>query len=222
MTAVINKKVMAQNIKRCMKTKGISRKELCNRLGFAYSTVTDWLNAEKYPRIDKIELMANFFGVNKSELIEPHCLSQRQKEPISAPFRKNTTRIPVLGRVAAGIPIEAIEDIIDYEELDTSLPQFRTGTFFGLVIRGHSMTPTLRDKDVIIVRQQEDIDSGDIAVVLVGNEDATVKEVKKGVQGITLIGHNPSVYTPTFYSNKEIQTLPVRILGKVVELRRRF
>ena len=142
MTAVINKKVMAQNIKRCMKTKGISRKELCNRLGFAYSTVTDWLNAEKYPRIDKIELMANFFGVNKSELIEPRCLSQRQKEPISAPFRKKNIRIPVLGRVAAGIPIEAIEDIIDYEELDTSLPQFRTGTFFGLVVRGHSMTPT--------------------------------------------------------------------------------
>ena len=203
------------------KARTMSQEEVAKALNIDRTTYVKYERGGSVKR--NVEKLSNFFNVSTDYLLG------RSDSPtgscfvdIAHPPKEKTTRIPVLGRVAAGIPIEAIEDIIDYEELDTSLPQFRTGTFFGLVVRGYSMTPTLRDKDVIIVRQQEDIDSGDLAVVLVGNEDATVKEVKKGMQGITLIGHNPSVYTPTFYSNKEIQTLPVRILGKVVELRRRF
>ena len=71
MSALGNKEVMASNIKRYLEEMGISRKEFCNRLGFKYSTVTDWLNAEKYPRLDKIETMANFFGISKADLVEP-------------------------------------------------------------------------------------------------------------------------------------------------------
>jgi transcriptional regulator with XRE-family HTH domain len=72
MSALGNKEVMANNIKRYLDELGISRREFCNRLGFKYSTVTDWLNAEKYPRIDKIETMANFFGISKADLVEPY------------------------------------------------------------------------------------------------------------------------------------------------------
>jgi transcriptional regulator with XRE-family HTH domain len=72
MSALGNKEVMAKNIKRYLDELGISRREFCNRLGFKYSTVTDWLNAEKYPRIDKIEAMANFFGISKADLVEPY------------------------------------------------------------------------------------------------------------------------------------------------------
>ena len=71
MSALGNKEIMARNIKRYMQKMGISRKDFCERLGFAYSTVTDWLNAEQYPRIDKIEMMANFFGISKADLVEP-------------------------------------------------------------------------------------------------------------------------------------------------------
>ena len=71
MSALGNKEIMARNIKRYMQKMGIGRKDFCERLGFAYSTVTDWLNAEKYPRIDKIEMMANFFGISKADLVEP-------------------------------------------------------------------------------------------------------------------------------------------------------
>lgn len=81
MSALGNKQVMAQNIKMYMEDKGISRKEFCKRLGFAYSTVTDWLNAEKYPRIDKIEMMANFFGVSKADLVEPHTADHTPAQP---------------------------------------------------------------------------------------------------------------------------------------------
>lgn len=120
----------------------------------------------------------------------------------------------------AGIPIEAVEEILDYEEITPELAA--TGEFFALQIKGDSMEPTLRDGDVVIVKKQPTVDSGDIAIVLVNGNDATVKEVKESTAGITLIGHNVAVYTPQFYSNKEIQNLPVQIIGKVVEMRRTF
>lgn len=81
MSALGNKEIMARNIKRYMQKMGISRKDFCERLGFAYSTVTDWLNAEKYPRIDKIEMMANFFGISKADLVEPPASSPAPPAP---------------------------------------------------------------------------------------------------------------------------------------------
>ena len=91
MSALGNKEIMARNIKRYMQKMGISRKDFCERLGFAYSTVTDWLNAEKYPRIDKIEMMANFFGISKADLVEPPASSappEPQKSIEASPAQK--------------------------------------------------------------------------------------------------------------------------------------
>lgn len=130
-----------------------------------------------------------------------------------------STRIPVLGDVAAGIPIEAIQDIVDYEEIDEALAA--TGEFFGLRLKGASMEPRMRDGDVVIVRKQDDADTGDVAVVMVNGDNATVKRIKKEPSGITLIPNNPA-YDPIYYSNTEIRDLPVRIIGKVVELRAKF
>ena len=92
------------------------------------------------------------------------------------------------------------------------------GDYFGLVIRGDSMQPRMLDGDVIIIRQQEDVDNGDVAVVLVNGNDATVKKIKKTELGIQLIPYNPA-FDIIFYTNDEIENLPVRIMGKVVELR---
>lgn len=134
----------------------------------------------------------------------------------SQPVRPGYIRIPVLGRVAAGIPIDAIEEVIDWE--DISAEAAGDGEYFGLQIKGHSMEPKISDGDVVIVRRQPDVDSGDIAVVLVNGDDATVKRIKKSPQGVTLIPSNPA-YEPMYYSNEEIESLPVQILGRVVELR---
>lgn len=222
MSALGNKQVMAQNIKMYMEDKGISRKEFCKRLGFAYSTVTDWLNAEKYPRIDKIEMMATFFGVSKADLVEPHTATHSPAKPPapSQQLRDKGIRIPVLGRVVAGIPIEAIEEIIDWEEIPQKLAA--SGKFFALRVCGHSMEPGILEGDIVIVRQQEDVDNYDTAIVLVNGDEATVKRVKKQKEGITLIATNTSVYEPHFYSNQEIHDLPVKILGKIVEMRRKL
>ena len=127
-------------------------------------------------------------------------------------------RIPILGRVVAGIPIEAITDIEGYEEITPKMASL--GEYFALKIKGHSMEPQILDNDIVICKCQSDVESGDIAIILVNGDEATCKQIKKSQEGVTLIGFNPVVYQPHFYSNKEIAELPVNVIGKVVELRR--
>lgn len=131
----------------------------------------------------------------------------------------NGIKIPVLGHVAAGVPIEAVEEIIDTEEITEELA--RTGSFFGLKIHGDSMEPRMCEGDVVIVRQQNDADSGDVVIALINGDDATCKRLRKYRDGIELISNNPS-YEPMFFSNEDIEKKPVRIIGKVVELRGKF
>lgn len=134
-----------------------------------------------------------------------------------APPHKKGTRIPVLGRVAAGIPIEAITDVDDWEEIPESMA--KNGEYFALRIKGESMSPKLQPGDIVIVKKQNDVDTGDTAIVLVNGNDATVKQIKKTEAGIMLVGLNVEVYQPHFYSNKEIEELPIQIIGKVIESR---
>ena len=129
------------------------------------------------------------------------------------------TRIPVLGKVIAGIPLDAVEEIIDYEEIPIEMA--KNGEYFALQIKGDSMEPKFSAGDVVIVRKQEDVDNGDIAIVLVNGNEATVKKIRKFDGGINLIPTN-SNYDVLTYTNAQIEQLPVRIIGKVVELRAKF
>lgn len=203
-----NKEIMAKNIQHYMDKYGKSRRDMCEALGVKYTTLTDWVKGETYPRIDKIEMMANYFGISKADLVEKRNFSSRRGVLIN-----------VLGRVAAGIPLEAVEDIIDTEEISEEMA--RTGDFFGLQIEGDSMEPRMEEGDVVIVRKQHDADSGDVVIALVNGEDATCKRLRKFHDGIELVSTNPN-YAPIFFTNEEVQTLPVTILGKVVELRQKY
>lgn len=208
-----NREIMAQNIKYYMDKNNKTRNEICHDLGFAYSTFSDWVNGKKYPRIDKIELMAKYFNVSKTDLVERH---QKGAGLQSA----HGVRIPVLGRVVAGVPIEAVTDIIDYEEIPAQMA--KSGTYFALQVKGHSMEPVLREGDVVIVRQQPTVENGEVAIVLVNGDEATVKKVQESPSGLTLIGYNVAVYEPHTYTKEQCEQLPIRIIGKVVELRRKF
>lgn len=202
-----NKEIMAANIRFYMEKLGKTNREMCAALDVSYSTFYDWVTAVKYPRIDKIERMANYFGISKADLVELH------------KTKKDKHLIAVLGSVRAGIPIEAVEDILGYEEISDDMA--RLGEYFALRIKGASMLPRFTEGDIVIVRQQADIDSGDIAIVLIGNQDATIKKVVKFNGGINLVPTNPEYEVLTF-TDEQIGSLPVVILGKVVELRAKF
>lgn len=124
--------------------------------------------------------------------------------------------IPVYSRVAAGIPLEASGEIVDAEEIPIALA--RTGDYFGLRVQGDSMEPKISNGDTVIVRKQEDAESGELVVVLVNGNDATLKKLKKLQNGIMLISSNPA-YDPIIYTAEDIKRLPVQIVGRVVELR---
>jgi len=138
---------------------------------------------------------------------------------LSAPT-SSCVRIPVLRRVAAGIPLDSIEEVIDWEELPAHVAQ--KGSFFGLRIKGDSMEPGIRDGDTVIVREQEDAENGEIVVALVNGNDGCCKRLKKYDNGtIALISDNVS-YPPMYFNNSEIDNIPVVIRGVVKELRRKL
>ena len=201
-------KSIGERIKEARKSAGLTQLELAKKTELSRSYIGD-IEKDRYnPSVSTLQLIATATNTPLEDLLP----STKTVSPTG-----RGVRIPVLGRVVAGIPIQAVEEILDYEEITPELAA--TGEFFALKIRGHSMEPRMMEGDVVIVRRQDDVDSGDVAIVLVNGDEATVKRVKKQEDGITLIATNTSVYEPHYYSNKEIEELPVRILGKVIELR---
>lgn len=202
-------------LKRLREEKEITQAELGKALEISPSAIGMYEQGRRTPDIPTLKKIASYFNVSLDYLLGNSPAKAAQQQSAG-----RGVRIPVLGRVVAGIPLDAIEEIIDYEEIPKSMAA--TGEFFALQVKGDSMLPTLKDGDVVIVKKQPTVDSGDIAIILVNGNEATVKEVKESPGGITLIGHNVAVYTPQFYSNEEIKSLPVQVLGKVVEMRRKF
>lgn len=200
------------NIKRLREERGLSQDSLAKLTGY-----TDRSSIAKIEKglVDlqqsKIELFAKALGTSAKDLVG--------WEDDEKPLPTKGIIVNVLGRVAAGIPIEAIEDVIDTEEISEEMA--KTGEFFGLQIHGDSMEPKFSDGDVVIVRKQNDAESDDIVIAMVNGDDATCKRLKKYKDGIALISTNPA-YDPMYFSKEEIETKPVRILGRVVELRAKF
>lgn len=194
---------------------GISFQELSDKTGFSKSVLQRYEKGttKKIP-IDRIEIIAKALNIDPFSLYTFDQATTALEKSMN-----NKCLIPVLGTVRAGIPIEAVENIIDYEEISEDMA--RQGEFFALQIKGDSMEPKISEGDVVIVRKQSDVDSGNIAIVLVNGEEATIKKIQKFDGGINLIPSNPS-YDVKTYTNDQIESLPVQILGKVVELRAKF
>lgn len=198
-----------KNIKRLREERGLSQDALAKLTGYTdRSSITKIEKGQVDLQQSKIELFAKALGTTSRDLV-----GWDIDFPSSS---KKGITINVLGRVAAGVPIEAIEDIIDTEEITEDMA--RTGEFFGLQIHGDSMEPRMYEGDVVIVRQQDDAESGDIVIAMVNGNDATCKRLTKYSGGIGLISLN-SKYEPMMFSNEEIANKPVKIIGKVVELR---
>ncbi len=201
-----------------LKKKNVSNYKVSKETGITQTTLSAWKNGKITPKTDTLQKIADYFGVSLDYLTghsKSNSFENDNKEIKS-------TRIPVLGKVSAGIPIEAIENYEgdEWEEIPQEMAS--KWDYFALKIKGKSMEPKFSENDVVIVRKQPTLESGEIGVVVVNGCDATVKKVYKQENGISLIALNQDVFAPKFYDNKEIEELPVKILGKVVELRAKF
>ena len=166
------KKIFSKNLKKYMQMYDKSQTDLIEDLGLNRSSVSTWVNGTRLPRMDKVDMLANY------------------EESFAV-------KIPILGTVVAGMPISAYEDILEYEEITPEMAQ--TGEFYALKVKGNSMEPRICEGDVVIVKVQPDVECGDIAVVIVNGDEATVKKISKSEEGITLIANNPAVYTLRIY-----------------------
>lgn len=193
-----------------LKAQGKKQKELTDYLGISKNAFTDWKSGRITSYTKHLPQIAEFLDVSVDYLVGRQELGANRGKGV---------QIPVLGKVIAGIPVDAVEDVLDYEEITSEMAA--KGDYFALQIKGDSMEPKFSEGDVIIVRKQSYAETGDIAVVLVNGGEATVKKIKKRPDGIMLVPTNPN-YEVMFYNNTDIQKLPVTIIGKVVELRAKF
>ena len=166
--------------------------------------------------------LARVYNIDYIDLLEKAGyidLAQKEKINNSSAQKTNPAVVLVYGTIPAGIPMEMIEDIIDTEEIDANM--LKGGKeYFGLKIKGNSMYPEYLDGDTIILEKMDDVESGSDAVVMVNGNDGTFKRVFKNENGIILQPLNPE-FQPIVYTNEQIEKLPIRVIGKVVELRRK-
>jgi len=201
-----NREIFSKNLKYYMLLNHKDRNDLAKDLNLPYTTVTSWYNGEFYPRIDKIQLLANYFSIQKSDLVEDH--------------DKKKNIVNVYSSVHAGILSEMIENIVDTEEISEKLAS-SDKTYFGIKVKGDSMLPDYHEGDTLIIERTPSCESGSDCIVAINGNEAFLKRVYINSNGITLQALNPK-YEALIYSNDEVKQLPVTIIGIVKELRRKI
>lgn len=222
----------ANRLKKALDYNNMKPIDLARKTNINKSLISSYLSGICKAKQDKLDLIARTLGVSEAWLMGYDVDMDREwfedKEPSelsidNARYIENTiktVKIPLLGKVPAGIPIEAIEEILGYEELPASM--IKNGeNYFALKIDGDSMYPDYKTGDIIIIRQQNDCNSGDDCVVMVNGDDATFKRVVKQEKSIILKPLN-NEYEPYYFDEYEIMTKPVKIIGVAVEVRRKL
>lgn len=210
--------MLGDNIRYLRLKQGLSQDTLADKLGYkSYTTIQKWESGVSEPPVKKLRELATIFNIDMDDMASKDLQAEdHSSSPVSS---KHGVTIKVLGRVAAGIPINAITEIIDTEEISEDMA--KTGDFFALQIKGDSMEPKISNGDVVIVRQQNDAETGDTVIALINGDDAVCKRLRKYKEGLELISTNPS-YAPLYFDEETIKNKPVKIIGKVVELRAKF
>ena len=217
---MLTNKELGEYLKKIRKSKDLSLRQVDYKSDVSFSHLSMIENGSRKPSPLTLKELAKIYNLDYIDLYEKAgYLDLAEKERLETKSSPSSAVVFVYGTIPAGIPMECIEDIIDTEEIPADM--LRGGKqYFGLKIKGDSMEPDYLDGDVIIFQKQDDCESGDDCVVMVNGNSGTFKRVFKNENGIILQPLN-NKYQPMIYSNKQIETLPVKILGVFEELRRK-
>ena len=210
---------IGQRIKELRLAHNMTGYELGLKLNITRNAVSQWETNKRVPTSTMLTQIAKLFNVTTDYLLGRDPIPNDLKSEINYAIPlTGGVRIPVLGSIVAGIPNTAVADYDEWIEISQSLAM--RGEYFALRIKGDSMEPTLFDSDIVVIRQQPDIEDGEIAAVSIAGNEATIKRIYHRSDGIDIVGDNVRAFPRMFYSNHDIASLPVRIMGKAIEVRR--
>lgn len=199
---------IGDRLRRLRDEKDVTQAEVAKALGVDRSTLAYWEIGKRDPDSETIKKLANYYNVSTDYL-----LGRTAVRDLSAAYLVGeTTQVPVVGVIRAGEPILATENIIGYETVEKDA--VKNGEYFYLKVAGDSMIGArIHDGDLVLVRRQDDVDDGEIAVVLLDCEEATLKKIYRQNGQVILQAENPK------YPPRVIKRGDVRIIGKVIEVK---
>lgn len=215
---ILNK--IGKRLKQAREENHITLEDAGKKVDVHKSTVLRWESGKtEKVKLPILETLAKYYNVNPVWLMGkdvPKYNSDYKTDELGNP----TADIPLLGTVKAGYDYLAQENRIGTVKVETSLVGDGS-EYFALEVKGDSMAPVFIEGDVVIVHKQNDCENNQIAIVIVNGEEGTVKKVRKTEAGIILQPLNPA-YAPMMFTNKEIDSIPITIVGIVKQLKREF
>lgn len=192
--------------------------ELHEKTGISESLLSKYLSGNAIARQKKLSLLSDALNVNPIWLMgyEIPMENNISTDELGNPI----TNIPLLGTVKAGYDYLAQENIVGTIPIETSLVGDGSD-FFALEVKGDSMSPVFIEGDIVVIKKQNDCENNQIAIVIVNGEEGTIKKVRKTEQGIILQPLNLA-YAPMIFTNEEIKSMPITIVGIVKQLKRAF
>ncbi len=208
---------ISERLKQAMSMRNMKQVDLVNATGIGKSSISTYISGEYEPKQRNIYKIAKALNVNEAWLIGEDVPIQ-PKPKNAFPLDDEYVKIPIVGRVAAGMGCLAEDNIIDYEPISkNSLTQGEDYVFLNVV--GDSMYPKFEEGDLVLVRCQTSVDSGSFAVVIIDGEDGVIKKVVYDKDWIELQSINP-MYPPRRFEGKDV--LRVSIYGLVREIKRKL
>lgn len=210
-------KIISHNLNRLFNEKNINREQISKDLNIGYSTLSNWLLGYNAPKMDKIQKIAEYLNVNITDIITKNNINYKDVDYDIIDENDNFIRMPIIGSVPAGIPIEAIESYDGELMVPMSHLKGSRSDYILITVKGDSMYPKYLDGDIILVRKNPSPDSGKDCIVFVNDEDATLKTFYKDKKGITLKPINP-MYKEMHFTPEEVNSNNIRVLGVAVSL----
>lgn len=205
-----NREIFSNNLKKLALRYGKTQNDLVVELEISQATISDWWNAKSMPRDERLNKVADYFSISTAELL---------LDPDEIIEINDTIEIPVYRQVSCGDPTPEIDEVVGYIYIDEALS--KRGEYFAVRAKGDSMLPKVEDGDVLLVRKQKSVNSGEVAIVKVNGDEATCKKVNIRADGLFLQPFNAN-YESFFYSKEQIIREPVEILGRVIEVRKKL
>lgn len=207
------RKIFSNNLNRRIQELGLTQSDIVNRFDLTFSTVNGWFNGRSIPSEQNLIKLSLFLQTTPADLL----LDPEEIMSDNLPYIK----IPILANISCGKLDFTEKNIKGYIEIPSHLA--KSGEFFAVVAKGNSMLPEIKHRDILIVRKQPTANDNDLVIVVINNDEAVCKKYKRTKNGIGLIPLNQSgEYPNLFFTPKEIDSLPIIILGIVIEIRRKL